>query len=267
MALVSKILEETLTAGSTAVTFTDSDIPNSLIRVFSSDSSIIPESRILSGNTLTVTYAPQTSNIGVALEIVKQGLDIVDNVLSTDTDKALSAKQGYLLNAAIGDVSDGLDTLTNTVNNLDIPDNITDLEDVAVTSIQDGQVLAWDSVSQKFENVTPASGGGVNYSETEQDSGIKWIDGKTLYQKTINFGALPNNTTKQVNHNISNIDNICKIECIMNYPGLVFGEILPPLEANKGFRLNVRQNTVEVSTTGNWSSYTAYVTVYYTKTA
>lgn len=157
MALVSKILEATLTAGSTTVTFTDSDIPNSLIRVYSSNSDIIPESRILSGNTLTVIYAAQTVNIDVAVEIVKQGLDIVDNVLSEDTDKALSAKQGYLLSAAIGDVSDNLSTLTETVNNLDIPDNITDLDDINVTSIQNGQVLVWDSVTEKFINQTPVN--------------------------------------------------------------------------------------------------------------
>ena len=180
MALVSKILEATLTAGSSIVTFTDADIPNSLIRVFSSDSNIIPESRTLSGNTLTVIYPVQTSNIDVALEIVKQGLDIVDNVLSEDTDKALSAKQGYLLSAAIGDVSDNLSTLTETVNNLDIPDNITDLDDVTVSSIQPGQVLAWDGA--KFVNVDQSGGGTINYSTDEQNTGQKWIDGNDIYQ-------------------------------------------------------------------------------------
>ena len=163
MALVSKILESTLTAGSTAVTFTDSDIPNSLIRVFSSDSNIIPESRILSGNTLTVIYAPQSNNIDVAVEIVKQGLDIVDNVLSEDTDKALSAKQGYLLSAAIGDVNDRLDALV-------IPENITDLDDVNVTSIQDGQVLAWDEDTEKFVNVNQSGSGGLVESVLWQGS-------------------------------------------------------------------------------------------------
>lgn len=29
-----------------------------------------------------------------------------------------------------------------------------------------------------------SSGGGVNYSTTEQDTGLKWIDGRTIYQKT-----------------------------------------------------------------------------------
>lgn len=183
MALVSKILEATLTAGSTTVTFTDSDIPNSLIRVFSSNSDVIPESRILSGNTLTVTYAPQSSNMDVALEIVKQGLDIVDNVLSEDTDKALSAKQGYLLSAAIGDVSDDLSTLTETVNNLDIPDNITDLDDVTVTDIQSGQVLAWDGA--KFVNVNQAATDlNIIYSTTQQKIG-KWVDNKDVYLRAI----------------------------------------------------------------------------------
>lgn len=181
MALVSKILESTLTAGSTTVTFTDSDIPNSLIRVFSSNSDIIPESRTLSGNTLTVTYAPQSNNIDVAVEIVKQGLDIVDNVLSEDTDKALSAKQGYLLSAAIGDVSDGLSALTETVNNLDIPDNITDLDDVTISNIQSGQVLAWDGT--KFINVNQSGGGSESYSTEEQVIGT--FLNETLYRKVI----------------------------------------------------------------------------------
>ena len=189
MALVTKILEQTLAAGSTAVTFTDSDIPNSLIRVFSSNPDIIPVSRNLVNNTLTVTYEAQAAALDVAVEIVKQGLDIVDNVLSEDTDKALSAKQGYLLSAAIGDVSDGLSTLSETVNNLDIPDNITDLDDVTVTNIQSGQVLAWDGT--KFVNVDQSGGGGsINYSTQEQDTGIKWIDNNPIYQKTIVTPAL-----------------------------------------------------------------------------
>ena len=47
----------------------------------------------------------------------------------------------------------------------------------------------------------------VIYSEDEREIGV-WVDGKPLYQKTINFGALPNNGTKEVNHGISDIDHI-----------------------------------------------------------
>lgn len=160
MALVRKILEKTLTAGSTSISFTDSDIPNSLLRVYSSQASLFPISQTLSGNVLTVNYKAQTSNVGIALEIVKQGLDIVDNVTSTDTDKALSANQGKVLKDAIDTTAGNLSDLATVVNNLDIPDKITDLDDVSVSSIANGQVLAWNSTTEKFENVNQSGGGG-----------------------------------------------------------------------------------------------------------
>lgn len=205
MALVSKILETTLTAGSTAVTFTDSDIPNSLIRVFSSNSDIIPVSRILSENSLTVTYAPQTSNMDVAVEIVKAGIDIVDNLESTDADKALSAKQGKLL-------KDDIDTLSNTVDNLDIPDNITDLDDVDVTSIEDGQVLVWDEDTQKFVNKDQSTNEGIIYSLNETKIG-KWIDDRDVYQRVFQVTTafnINNNSWSNSGFVLTGVDLIIK---------------------------------------------------------
>lgn len=99
--VVRKILETTLTAGQTSVHFTDSDIPLSLIRVYTSDPDLLPIERTLSGNTVTVYFEAQSSNVGVALEIVKAGLDIIDDLTSTDATAALSAKQGKVLKDAI----------------------------------------------------------------------------------------------------------------------------------------------------------------------
>lgn len=194
---VTKILEQTLSAGSTSVSFTDADIPNSLIRVYSSNSDLIPVSRSLSGNTLTVTYEAQLSAIDVAVEIVKAGLDIIDNLTSTDADKALSAKQGKTLkddldtlSGNVDTLSDNLVTLTGRVDNLDIPDNITDLNDVDVNNIANGQVLAWNSTTEKFENVNQSGGGSadISYSTTEKEIG-KWLDTYRLYQKTFDLGS------------------------------------------------------------------------------
>lgn len=182
---ITKILETTLIAGQSSVSFTDSEIPNSILRVYPSDSDLIYESISLTSNTLTVTYPVQTANKSIALEIIKAGFDVIDNLTSTDTNNALSAKQGKLLNDAVVLVSGNLDTLTETVNNLDIPEKITDLSDVNVASITDGQILAWDDDSNKFVNVTPSGGGAsFDYSEDEVVCGT-WIDDKTLYQKTI----------------------------------------------------------------------------------
>ena len=195
MALVSKILETTLAAGSTSVTFTDSDIPNSLIRVYSSDSNIIPESRILSGTSLTVVYAPQTNAIGVAVEIVKQGLDIVDDLTSTNTDKALSAKQGKTLKDLIDSIPEG-------------KVNISDMNDVDITDIEDGQVLAWDTVTEKFVNANQSGGNITNYVTNETLIGT-WIDGKNLYRQIFTGLSINLNGDNWVYYNdIDYIDSI-----------------------------------------------------------
>ena len=174
--LVRKILETTLAAGSTSVSFTDSDIPNSLIRIYSNDPNLVPVTESISGTTVTVTYEAQTSSKAIALEIVKQGLEIVDNVTSTDTDKALSANQGKIL-------KDAIDSIVIPT----VPENITDLNDVNVTDIEDGQILAWDDVSEKFVNVDQSSGSSISYSTTEQDTGMKWVDDKSIYQITLHI--------------------------------------------------------------------------------
>lgn len=45
--------------------------------------------------------------------------------------------------------------------------------------------------SSKIEQlISGIGGGGVNYSTTEQDTGLKWVDGRTIYQKTYVFENL-----------------------------------------------------------------------------
>lgn len=46
------------------------------------------------------------------------------------------------------------------------------------------------------------------YSQNEIDTGKIWIDGKKIYRKVINCGALPNNSLKRVPINITNINEI-----------------------------------------------------------
>ena len=45
----------------------------------------------------------------------------------------------------------------------------------------------------------------LSYSKTETLTGGTWIDGKPIYRKVVNFGALPNAGSKTVNHNITNL--------------------------------------------------------------
>lgn len=48
---------------------------------------------------------------------------------------------------------------------------------------------------------------GHHYSTEEHVVGT-WVDGKPLYEKVVDFGALPNATTKDLNHNIADIDTV-----------------------------------------------------------
>ena len=258
--VVSKIFEGTLTAGSTSISFTDSNIPNSLIRVYSTDDNLAPVSYHISGNTITIVYPEQTTNKDIALEIVKEGVEIIDSLTDTSTDKALSAKQGKVLKDAI----DGIIIPT-------VPENITDLEDVNVTSISNGQVLAWDSVSEKFVNVTPSSGGtSIDYSTTEQKIGT-WINGEDLYQKTISIGTLPNNTTKSVAHGITNIGAVVDISgaCYFQGVSVFYARPLPMVDTvlANNIRIDMTGDNITVKTAADWSTYTAYVNIRYTKTS
>ena len=151
MALVRKILETTIPSGGSTAIFNDSDIPNSLIRVYSTNSNAYPQNISLTGNSLTVTYETVTSALGVAVELVKQGLEIEDNLTSDNTDHALSAYQGKVLKGLVDNV----------------PDDISSLSDVDITDIEDGQVLAWDEVEEKFVNVNQSGGGGFFIDTTD----------------------------------------------------------------------------------------------------
>lgn len=55
----------------------------------------------------------------------------------------------------------------------------------------------------------------VNYSTSEVNTGVKWIDGKDVYRKVIDFGALPNNTSKEVSTGLTAANvNIIKMSCV-----------------------------------------------------
>lgn len=105
------------------------------------------------------------------------------------------------------------------------------------------------------------------YSTDEKIIG-QWIDGKPLYQKTIDFGALPNNTTKSVNHNIQNIDYVVNLfgAAYKSSDGVV--NTLPCYNRNiYGAELVSNSTSIMVTTFADRSAFSeSYVTIQYTKT-
>lgn len=106
------------------------------------------------------------------------------------------------------------------------------------------------------------------YSTTERVIG-QWIDGKPLYQKTVDCGALPNAGQSSVSHNIANIDIIPNFWGVginqsgtsLKIPGEVTG-------SNHASAVGCYVNRTEIGflTYNDRSEYHAYVTIQYTKT-
>jgi hypothetical protein len=129
------------------------------------------------------------------------------------------------------------------------------------------QRKAYDTYQIKGD-YTEGSGGLPDYSTTEQKTGQKWIDNSDIWFKTVDIGALPNSTYKNVQTGITNVKDICKIEGITTNETIY--TVIPhgANTASYGVELsfNKQDNTVRVFTSEDQSTYTGIVTLYYTKT-
>lgn len=113
-----------------------------------------------------------------------------------------------------------------------------------------------------------AIGKAVNYSTTEALTGGTWIDGKVIYRKVINYGAMPNNSSKTVAHGISNLQRMIDISAIMGTSSA--WRLLPYSPPDS------LANSVQISSDGGnvwtqtgssaWTTYSAYIILEYTKT-
>ena len=108
----------------------------------------------------------------------------------------------------------------------------------------------------------------ISYSTTEKVVGT-WIDGKPIYRKVVNFGALPNATSKSVAHNISNIAMITDIRGVALNPSTNTYLTLPyaTTTATQNLQLYVNLTNITANTGFNLSIYTTtYIILEYTKT-
>ena len=110
--------------------------------------------------------------------------------------------------------------------------------------------------------------GGVNYSTTEQALGIKWIDGKEIYRKVVDFGALPNTTTKDVSSGLTAANvNIIKMDCVAR--GVNGATIPVPYVSYSANNIAdmyfMADGNIRIQTYNDRSSQSAYVILEYTK--
>ena len=105
------------------------------------------------------------------------------------------------------------------------------------------------------------------YSTNETVIGT-WIDGKPIYRKVIDFGALPKTSTKSMPHGISNIDKFIRVYGTANRVDTGDGRVMPYAVSSDAGSIELYQNktTITVTTTNDRSPYKAYVILEYTKT-
>jgi hypothetical protein len=107
-----------------------------------------------------------------------------------------------------------------------------------------------------------------SYSTEEVNTGKKWIDGKPIYRKVVDCGALPNNTSKDVATGIDfTVCNVIKIEGVAKNTSTSNTDTIPMPFSNVVTIGTTKPGNVSISTTGNFSIYTqSYITLEYTKT-
>ena len=106
------------------------------------------------------------------------------------------------------------------------------------------------------------------YSTDEINTGKKWINGKTIFQKTFAMGGLGRATTIKKPHNISNLDLVVRIQGIAKENSVGATINLPHAADQQPYTVTVyADNTnVNIQTYADQSGYTqSYVTLWYTK--
>lgn len=116
-------------------------------------------------------------------------------------------------------------------------------------------------------------GGGVEGSTTtrrirldEHRTGEIWIDNKPIFRKVVEFGALPNNTTKNVAHGITGLDRVISLEAVAE--NTIIGNYLPlsyPTGAAR-VELLIQGPDIRIVTSSNFQDWTrTHVILEYTK--
>ena len=228
----------------------------------------IPNAQVQSNWTQADTTAP---------DYIKNKPSIPAAQIQSDWDQADNSAVDYIKNKpTIPTVNDatltiqqnGVDVTTFTANaSSNATANITSpVITMTTTDPGEGSVLA-------DNNYIGVYGGDpiiMDYSITEVNTGAKWINGSAIYKKTVNTGALPNATTKNVAHNIGSLSRVLKMDGYAYNTTSGVSQFLPMVAAaiDDQVRVVVDSTNISLACTHDRSSYDeSYVTLYYTKSS
>lgn len=216
---------------------------------------------IVNGNTITdmtrLAGAADSGNASGDRVELNPTVGWLDDLI---TGILVSHKQnGALKDNAVTESSIATGAVTNTK-----------LGDGSVTSakIGTGAISSYDKIGDdviQARNLVPAIG---DYSTSEQDTGFTWIDGKTIYKKTVNFGSLPNNSAKTISTGISDMGTFISYEGISTNGTTIFAlPSLRPFSDALEIGIWFSKTEITIETGNDRTGFSAYVTLYYTKSS
>jgi len=138
----------------------------------------------------------------------------------------------------------------------------------AITVGEAWNAAKWTATTVMGEITTVNNNLGIitTMSTTEHVVG-KWIDGKNIYEKTINFGALPNNATKNVAYNITDLAFIISHNGFAKNTTTTLNFPCPSHANGYGVQIVFTGGNISMTAAVDQSSYTTcYITLRYVKT-
>lgn len=107
------------------------------------------------------------------------------------------------------------------------------------------------------------------YSLQETKTNKIWIDGKPIYRKVVDFGVLPNASSKEVPSGITNVDYVVSIEGVRRNQQENTFTSLPSLSTTESIYfvdITLLNNNIRIRAGSDRSNEIAYVILEYTKT-
>ena len=136
-----------------------------------------------------------------------------------------------------------------------------------LTITQNGKTLGEFTANQSTDTTIVLENS--SYSTSEVKTNATWIDGKPIYKTTFDFGSLPNNAIKNVDHGVANIAQVVKIDGIISFGSGNWCSIplvYKGVDSTYNAEFQVSTTQIHCATNQDRSNLSAIITFYYTKT-
>lgn len=112
-----------------------------------------------------------------------------------------------------------------------------------------------------------SGGAGIPFSTTAFDTGIRWIDGSAIWQKTVSVAAGPNGSTISTAHGIASISRLVELYGCFQRAGPFEAVMLPRTAASlnqpDNCDLHLTPSDIVLSSNADYSAFSGFVTIQY----